>query len=119
MKITFQNIVPAIIFFLTAPALAQTWHADPISGCTVLDDDESDAAVLISWSGECDENNRAQGYGVLSWFEDGKLVGRYDGSMLGGKASGQGIMYVAATGSRAFSKTMRSMDNCGPGRRTA
>ena len=85
-----------LIMFSAAIASAETWHADPISGCTVFDDAESPENVLVSWSGDCDSKNRASGSGVLIWVEDGKLAGRYEGTMEGGKADGRGVIYVVA-----------------------
>lgn len=79
-------------------AIAETWHTDPITGCAVFDDEEPTNTVLVSWSGDCDESNRASGNGVLSWIADGVLVGRYDGAMSNGKANGAGIIFAVADG---------------------
>ena len=81
---------------LTTAALADTWHADPVSGCTVFDSDDAATDVVVSWSGGCDGSSRATSDGVLSWFEDGSLAGRYVGPMLNGKANGSGVIYAAA-----------------------
>ena len=78
------------------PAHAESWHADPISGCRVWDDEDAGGReVLVSWSAGCDDAGGAAGDGVLSWFENGRLKVRYAGAMLGGKANGWG---VASTG---------------------
>jgi hypothetical protein len=50
-----------LAILLGSGAKAETWHADPISGCTVHDDDNPQTKVVISWSGECDANGRASG----------------------------------------------------------
>ena len=65
------------------------WLEDPITKCTVWNSNPKGNEV-ISWSGPCDENNRATGSGVLVWLEDGNIVGRYQGTMSNGKAEGYG-----------------------------
>ena len=96
MRNLFWKAGLSLLVFASSISLAETWHADPISGCTVFDQDDPETTVLVSWSGDCDENNHASGDGVLSWIDDGKLLGRYDGAMLGGKANGQGILYIVS-----------------------
>jgi len=64
------------------------WLADGLTGVEVWDDD-SKASTVISWSGG-DENGRASGPGVMSIFEEGKLIGRYLGTMRDGRAEGSG-----------------------------
>ena len=77
-------------------AFAGTWRADPITGCTVFDTEESTVDVLVSWSGECDAEKRATGDGVLSWIEAGRLIARYDGEMVAGRAEGEGALLILA-----------------------
>ena len=96
MKNSCRRLGLLLGLFISTLAMAETWHADPISGCAVYDKDDAAKGVLISWSGGCDENKRATGQGVLSWIENGKLVGRYEGSMRDGRANGQGTVYVVA-----------------------
>ncbi|MDH5339837.1 MAG: hypothetical protein OEW22_08670, partial [Rubrivivax sp.] len=96
MKIHHRRLGVLLSLCFSTLALAETWHADPISGCTVFDSDDAATGVLISWSGDCDQDKHATGPGVLSWIEGGKLVGRFEGSMRGGKANGDGTIYVAA-----------------------
>ena len=64
------------------------WLKDPISGCAVWNSD-SKGNETISWSGEC-QDGKASGYGVLVWLEDGRIVGRFKGTMAEGKAEGRG-----------------------------
>ncbi len=45
----------------------------------------------ITWSGGMDANSYATGQGVLQWFNDGKLIFKYEGNMLNGKETGKGI----------------------------
>jgi len=96
MKPEYRGLCMVLFMGLTSLSSAETWHTDPVTGCTVYDDEDPDASVLISWSGDCDSKNRASGNGVLTWIEDGKLAGRYDGEMKAGKAAGNGVIYVAA-----------------------
>lgn len=64
------------------------WLKDPITGCAVWTEHPASKAV-ISWSGGC-QDGKASGPGVLSWFEDGKLTLRFEGTMVAGKAQGAG-----------------------------
>ena len=94
MKSNIRRLGLLLAVLISAPGFAETWHADPISGCTVFDEEDAATGVLISWSGGCDETSRANGSGVLSWFEDGELAGRYEGEMSGGRANGHGVIYA-------------------------
>lgn len=94
-----MNVFDSRMFLLAlcltgSASLAESWHADPVSGCTVFDDDDAVTNVVISWSGDCDSNSRASGDGVLSWFEDGKLAARFVGRMKAGQADGIGVIFV-------------------------
>lgn len=64
------------------------WVKDPISGCEVWNS-ENEENVSISWSGGC-QDGKASGSGVLVWLENGKIVGRFKGTMSNGKAQGYG-----------------------------
>lgn len=64
------------------------WLKDPITGCGVWNSAPK-GNETISWSGECNDG-KASGYGVLVWLEDGKIVGRFKGTMAEGKAEGRG-----------------------------
>ncbi len=61
MKHELGRTTLLLTLLLGSGAKAETWHADPISGCTVHDDDNPQTKVVISWSGECDANGRASG----------------------------------------------------------
>ena len=90
----------ALIFSLTlSTAQVKTtteenglWLEDPITKCTIWNSD-SKGNEVISWSGSCDDNKRASGSGVLVWLENGKIVGRFKGTMSNGKAQGYGRLY--------------------------
>jgi hypothetical protein len=77
-------------------AMAETWHADPISGCAVYDKDDPKTEVVVSWSGGCDAEGHASGDGVLSWIDDGKFLGSYVGEMQWGRFNGHGALYIVA-----------------------
>ena len=53
------------------------WFADPVTGCQVWNARPVPGEV-VSWSGRC-RDGRADGEGVLAWFADGRLEGRYSG----------------------------------------
>ena len=94
MSVFDSRICLLVFCFAGSASLAETWHVDPVSGCTVFDDEDAVTNVVISWSGDCDKQSRASGDGVLSWFEDGKLAARYVGTMKAGQADGNGVIYV-------------------------
>ena len=96
MKNRYRRPGLLLAILLSSEVLAETWHADPISGCAVFDADAPSTEVLISWSGNCDQNGHASGDGVLSWIDDGKLIGRYVGTMQGGMANSQGVLEIVA-----------------------
>lgn len=76
------------------PASAdELWLADPITGCQIWGGDDPAAANdVVSWSGDC-RGGKARGRGVLSWFAEGALFGRYEGEMLGGRLDGEGRLF--------------------------
>ena len=80
------------------------WLKDPITNCSVWGNDLS-GDNLISWSGDC-RDGKANGTGVLSWINDGKLVGRYSGPMVDGKAQGLATIdfWVANQGDNTVTK---------------
>ncbi|MGB5454033.1 MAG: hypothetical protein WBM59_14575 [Sedimenticolaceae bacterium] len=114
MKNGYRRSGLLLAILLSGGALANTWHADPISGCAVFDAEDPQTEVLISWSGDCDQNGHASGDGVLSWIDDGRLISRYVGAMQGGKANGDGVLdIVVESGGHdrlASSGTTRSTD---------
>ena len=75
------------------PASAEEWIADPISGCALWADDADPEREVATWSGAC-EKDKASGEGVLVWFKDGQLLGRYEGGMKGGKLSGRAVLFL-------------------------
>jgi len=74
MKYGFRETVVLLATLFSTAAMAETWHADPISGCGVHDESDPKTRIVASWSGGCDEKGHASGEGVLSWIEDGQLL---------------------------------------------
>ena len=68
------------------------WLKDPITGCSIWNSSPTENES-ISWSGTCDDKGKASGNGVLVWLENGKIVGRFTGTMANGKAEGMGKLY--------------------------
>jgi hypothetical protein len=68
-----------------------TWLKDPITGCGIWNS-APQGNEMISWSGDC-LDGKASGFGVLVWLEDGKIVGRFTGTMANGKAEGRGKLH--------------------------
>ena len=94
MKYGFRETVVLLATLFSTAAMAETWHADPISGCGVHDESDPKTRIVASWSGGCDEKGHASGEGVLSWIEDGQLLGRYVGEMQDGRVDGKGVLYL-------------------------
>lgn len=89
-RLTLITIVAAVTLVLfSAVALADgewittreginVWNPNPVSG------------EFITWTGDCDPESYATGYGILRWFVNGKLEQTYQGKMLKGKLHGKG-----------------------------
>jgi len=75
------------------------WIKDPITGCQVMIS-KSMGNETISWSGECQEG-KASGYGVLVILEEGKIVARFKGTMVNGKAEERGKLDFKVVGGYA------------------
>lgn len=102
MKSKFKNsqILPLLILVFSICASAQqstlstdegVWLKDGITDCQVWNS-APQGNETVSWSGPC-QDNKASGNGVLVWLEDGKIVGRFAGTMSEGKAEGVGELY--------------------------
>ena len=90
------------------------WLKDPITGCGVWNSDPR-GNETISWSGEC-QDGKASGYGVLVWLEDGKIVGRFTGTLADGKAEGRGkLEYEVVDGFADYNGDFRKSEMHGRG----
>ena len=59
MKTLISTVAAAL---LISPGHSETWHQDPISGCTVWDDEDvPDKDALVSWSEGCDAEGKSAG----------------------------------------------------------
>ncbi len=74
------------------PALAAD-HWLPVEGtdCTVWSDQPLKPGEVIRWSGGC-EDGRLSGQGVLEVTASGQRRLRFEGTMGGGKANGEGVL---------------------------
>lgn len=81
----------AMIPTLSAADSSGGWAKDPVSGIEVwLPQHAGDE--IVSWSGGSTDG-KASGFGVLSWFVDCKLAGRFEGTMVAGKVQGRGDLF--------------------------
>ncbi len=80
-----------LLAFVHQPLTAEpVWLSDPVSGCRIwAGDDPAAADDIVSWSGNCHDGT-AIGKGILSWFGNGALLGRYEGEMFDGRLEGRG-----------------------------
>jgi len=78
---------------VSAHADEEYWLQDPITNCSLWTHQRPGADEMASWSGGC-EQGRASGSGVLSWFREQRLWGRYQGNMVAGKVSGYGDLWL-------------------------
>ena len=94
----------AVLFFgivAAASAIAQAdfsgrdphWIRDEASGCWAANPDP-EPRESITWSGQCTDM-LASGTGTLSWYLDGRLIGRDEGNFVRGELSGHGKITFA------------------------
>ena len=94
---TYSRPLPMILvagFAVQAISVAHAddWLEDPVSGCMIWTDEQDSFRETATWAGPC-VDGKASGEGVLVWFKDDAILGRYEGSMQGGKLHGSGILY--------------------------
>jgi len=94
----------AVLFCAAAaatPAIAQPdlsghdphWIRDDMSGCWAANPDP-DPRESVTWTGQCTDM-LVSGTGTLSWYLDGKLIGRDEGNFVRGELSGHGKISFA------------------------
>ncbi len=96
MRIPFRSVLSTAALCLwlvpagavTVAAAEGVWLSDPITGAAVWNSDPIPGEA-IGWSGES-VGGKASGRGVLTWLENGRIVGRFEGTMAAGKAEGRG-----------------------------
>lgn len=64
------------------------WIEDPAQDCWAANPDP-EAGESVTWMGPC-ENCLASGEGTLTWYLNGRLVGRDQGSFKNGELAGHG-----------------------------
>jgi hypothetical protein len=64
------------------------WIKDEASGCWAANPDPQPLETII-WSGQCSDM-LVSGPGILSWYLDGRLIGRDEGNFVRGELSGHG-----------------------------
>ena len=69
------------------------WIKDDASGCWAANPDP-EPLETISWNGQCTDM-LVSGPGVLSWYLDGRLIGRDEGNFARGELSGHGRISFA------------------------
>ncbi len=69
------------------------WIKDEQSGCWAANPDP-EPLESITWSGQC-TGMLVSGTGVLSWYLDGRLIGRDEGNFVRGELSGHGKITFA------------------------
>ncbi len=64
------------------------WVKDSRTGCNVWNSYPL-PKISIAWLGEC-KDGKANGLGILQWYDDGQTVARYKGEVVDGKRVGRG-----------------------------
>jgi len=86
----------AALFSFTTHSIAAEpdfWIDDPVTGCAVWSIEAPRPGEGVSWSGACD-GDKASGRGVLVFWDEAGLRGRYVGELTGGKLSGEGRLFL-------------------------
>ncbi len=103
---TWALLASAMVVATAPAAPAQEtggWLADAVSGCEVWSTDPPRAGEGVSWSGAC-RDGKAIGYGVLVWWDETGLQGRYFGEMAGGKLDGAGRLVLRDEAAGGFTE---------------
>jgi len=85
----------ALVSLTTQPVAAESdfWIDDAVTGCGVWSAEAPRPGEGVSWSGACD-GDKASGLGVLVFWDETGLRGRYLGEMVGGKLAGEGRLFL-------------------------
>lgn len=92
MRLRSMALRAATVFLVggaAAPALADDWLTDPVTGCEIWSADAIGEGYGASWAGACVDGKIA-GFGVLTFWDSDGLLGRYTGEMAAGKPHGEG-----------------------------
>src|SRR4051812_13214372 len=97
-----STLIFSVAILLTASARAQTpdlsgkdahWIKDNASNCWAANPDPSPGET-ITWTGGC-QDKLLSGPGKLTWFVNGKTVGRDEGTFRNGELTGHGRLSFA------------------------
>ena len=96
-----SRLIACICALFASPAIAQPdfsgrdahWIKDEASGCWAANPDP-EPLETITWSGQCTDM-LLNGPGTLSWYLDGRLIGRDEGNFVRGELSGYGKISFA------------------------
>ena len=99
----FPGAVGGFALLLASAAVAQTgpdlsgrdahWIKDPAKECWAANPDP-EAGETVTWTGGC-ERGLLSGPGTLTWYVNGRQVGRDEGSFKDGQLSGHGRIIFA------------------------
>lgn len=96
----------AVLVSLTIqPVAAESdfWIDDAVTGCGVWSTEAPRPGEGVSWSGACD-GDKASGLGVLVFWDETGLEGRYVGEMAGGKLAGEGRLFLREEKTEEFNE---------------
>ena len=85
--------------------LSGGWIKDDLTNCAVWSTDKPSDDEAVSWSGAC-VDGKASGRGVLVWWDDDGLLGRYTGEVNEGKLNGEGRIFLRADDGENFHEYM-------------
>jgi hypothetical protein len=98
-----RGAVAGLALLLASGAAAQTapdftgrdphWIKDPQKDCWAANPDP-ETGETVTWTGAC-ERGLLSGQGTLSWYVNGKFVGRDEGSFKDGQLAGHGRITFA------------------------
>jgi hypothetical protein len=94
----WRGALAGLALFLASAAAAQTlpdlsgrdphWIKDPVKDCWAANPDP-ETGETITWTGTC-EGRLLTGQGTLTWYVNGRQVGRDEGNFKDGQLSGHG-----------------------------
>lgn len=82
-------------------AKAGGWIKDTVTDCAVWSTNKPQPGEGVSWTGAC-VDGKASGRGVLVWWDEKGLSGRYTGELRAGKLDGEGRLFLRADDNEGF-----------------
>ena len=69
----FMAMVLGFVVMASKNAAAEDfWIKTDGSGCEIYSDEPTKEGDLVAWSGRCDTEDKATGYGLAVWLRDGR-----------------------------------------------